>query len=179
MYKFNVNDFIKVRLTDFGKDVYKNYHENLINEFNKFWDDDNYKLEVPKIDTDPNGFTKFQLWDFMRIFGKSFGPGIPNIIEDNSIYLEEEDARSTYIFGIAPLGKEKETKTTVEKSSLDYRSNIQYGLPKRSGISDEEYNKVCKERDQLKEENTNWKIICNALVNNNDLPTYKGADDFV
>lgn len=174
MYKFNINDFIKVRLTDFGKDIYKKYYENLINEYSKFWGD-GHKLEVPELDTDPNRFTKFQLWDFMRIFGKSFGPGIPNIIEDNSIYLEEDDARSTYIFGIAPLGKEKETKTTVEKQSPEHYSNIQYGLPKRSGISDEEYNKVCAERDKLKEENNNWKIICNALVNNNDLPKYEGA----
>lgn len=40
------------------------------------------------------------------------------------------------------------------------------------------YDKVCAERDKLKEENNNWKIICNALVNNNDLPKYEGADDF-
>lgn len=138
MYKFNINDFIKVRLTNFGKDVYREYYESVTNEYNKFW---GYTLKMPELDTDPNGFTKFQLWDFMRIFGKSFGPGIPNIIEDISIYLEEDDVRSTY-------------------------------------IDIEEYNKVCAERDKLKEENNNWKIICNALVNNNDLPKYEGADDF-
>jgi len=58
--------------------------------------------------------------------------------------------------------------------------NIHYGLTEKIGvISSESYEAVCAERDKLKEENTNWKIICNALVNNNDLPTYKGADDFV
>lgn len=32
------------------------------------------------------------------------------------------------------------------------------------------YDEVCAERDKLKEENKNWSIICNALVNNNDIP---------
>ena len=62
----------------------------------------------------------------------------------------------------------------------NYESKIRPSSCPIKNLSDvEEYNKVCEERDKLKEENTNWKVICNALVNNNDLPIYKGADDFL
>ena len=68
----------------------------------------------------------------------------------------------------------------VDGGRCDYESKIRPSSCPIKNLSDvEEYNKICEERDRLKEENTNWKIICNALVNNNDLPTYKGADDFV
>ena len=60
----NLNDCIKVKLTEKGKEIYRN----------RFDEDNIKKLGIeycePKIDKD--GYTEFQMWDFMRIFGKHF-----------------------------------------------------------------------------------------------------------
>ena len=36
------------------------------------------------------GYRKFQLWDFMNIFGKHMYNGAPPLIENNMIYFQEE-----------------------------------------------------------------------------------------
>ena len=86
----NLNDKIKCRLTDRGKDIY--YHQ---------YDDLNKKLNwLPPIeprypDVDEDGFTKIQLWKFARIFGPHMGVGAPAIVENMCIVLtewEEEDS---------------------------------------------------------------------------------------
>lgn len=48
--KFNINDYVKVKLTEHGKKILK---EKDINN-----------------SVDENGYTKFQLWDIMNIFGE-------------------------------------------------------------------------------------------------------------
>ena len=59
----NINEFIKVKLTDEGKEIYRNHYRDI---------DDEY---VPTLDVDEKGFCKFQLWEFMRIFGEHFHMG--------------------------------------------------------------------------------------------------------
>lgn len=54
--KANLNDYIKVKLTEYGRAVYKNHYAK-------------YNLEGPKLNVDEEGYTKFQMWDFMHIFG--------------------------------------------------------------------------------------------------------------
>lgn len=56
----NLNEYIKVKLTDKGKEIYRNYYHDI---------DDKY---VPTLNTDEDGYCKFQLWYFMRIFGEHF-----------------------------------------------------------------------------------------------------------
>lgn len=53
----NLNFYIKVRLTDDGIRRYKEYYSD-------------YGSDAPGIDIDDEGFTKFQIHDFMHIFGK-------------------------------------------------------------------------------------------------------------
>ena len=43
----------------------------------------------PKVDTD--GYTKFQLWDFMQIYGKYMILGAPEVIKPLDVYIEDED----------------------------------------------------------------------------------------
>ena len=66
----NLNYYIKVKLTEKGKEIYRN----------RFDEDDIKKLGIgycePKVDE--NGYSEFQMWDFMRIFGKHF-----HILGDN------------------------------------------------------------------------------------------------
>jgi hypothetical protein len=63
----NLNEYIKVKLTDKGKEIYRNHYHDI---------DDEY---VPTLDTDEEGYCKFQLWEFMHIFGEHFymGGGLP------------------------------------------------------------------------------------------------------
>lgn len=63
----NLNEYIKVKLTDKGKEIYKNHYHDI---------DDEY---VPTLHVDEEGFCKFQLWEFMQIFGEHFymGGGLP------------------------------------------------------------------------------------------------------
>lgn len=72
--KINLNDFIKVKLTETGKDI-----------FNHRFDDLNKKLgkEVYKnisLKEDENGYVEFQLWDFMQIYGSYMYMAGPTVI---------------------------------------------------------------------------------------------------
>lgn len=78
----NLNEFIKVRLTDLGKDIY--YHRyDMINAFAK---KEVIKPHYPK--EDENGYTKFQLWDFIELYGSHIGIALPNVIQPLEIIYE-------------------------------------------------------------------------------------------
>jgi hypothetical protein len=47
------------------------------------------KPSFPKVDID--GYTDFQLWDFMKIYGQYMFLGAPEVLEHLNIYIEEED----------------------------------------------------------------------------------------
>ena len=60
----NLNYYIKVKLTEKGKEIYREYLNDVLEE---------YEInDVPKIEVDKEGYTEFQMWDFMCIFGKHF-----------------------------------------------------------------------------------------------------------
>lgn len=65
--EINLNDFIKVKLNDRGKDVYRH---------SLFGQD-------PKVDE--NGYTEFQLWVFMNIYGAYIGMTDPPILETMNV----------------------------------------------------------------------------------------------
>lgn len=90
MKKLNLNDFIKVKLTDHGKDIYYHQHDDLNNwAAERGLAASKYLIpEYPKVDAD--GYTEFQLWHFMRIYGKHLYNGCKMVTEDNSIYIEEK-----------------------------------------------------------------------------------------
>lgn len=84
--KFNINDYVKVKLTAKGKEILISNEERLRKE---------YKI-VPEltIKYDENGYTSFQMWELMSLFGESIylGTTIPfevDIIIDDA-YLQKE-----------------------------------------------------------------------------------------
>lgn len=83
MKLFNVNDYIKVKLTDLGKEIYKHYDDEFLKIFPH--------LKPIPLDIDEEGYCKFQLWRFMNIFGEHFGNGFPLVIESNTIMFENKD----------------------------------------------------------------------------------------
>lgn len=81
----NLNDTVKFRLTDYGKDIF--YHR---------FDEVNTKIRkrggkliepnMPKVDSD--GYTRMQLWQFIELFGPHTGMAMKNYIEPLEIVYE-------------------------------------------------------------------------------------------
>ena len=61
-FKANLNDYVKVRLNDYGMCVYKSFYAK-------------YGLDAPQLKMDEEGYVEFQVWDFINIFGDSMHMG--------------------------------------------------------------------------------------------------------
>ena len=88
MKQLNLNSIIKVKLTDYGKDIF--YHQ--YDELNIFIVGRGGKEIEPRYpDVDENGYSKFQLWDFMNIYGKYMKLAAPEVINPLCICIDEID----------------------------------------------------------------------------------------
>lgn len=82
----NLNDFIKVKLTEYGRKIYRSSFVSL-------------GLPEPRINVDKDGYTRFQMHDFIHVFGKHIYMGCELPCETN-IQIQIESTESDY-------GKEK------------------------------------------------------------------------
>ena len=73
--KINLNETIKVKLTPYGAEIYYKQFD----ELNKQRGREICKPQMPRIDKD--GYTEFQLWHFIELYGKHIGMCKPNVIE--------------------------------------------------------------------------------------------------
>lgn len=80
--RLNLNDNIKVKLTEHGKDIY--YHQ--YDRTNLLLGREVCKPSYPKVDED--GYTTFQLWCFMELYGIHMGMTLPNVIEPLDIVFD-------------------------------------------------------------------------------------------
>lgn len=75
-FQLNLNDIIRVKFTEYGKDIYYHQHHPI-------------SRRCPKVDEE--GYTDIQLWGFMQTFGPHIKLGMPErIIENNTIYIPKE-----------------------------------------------------------------------------------------
>ena len=72
--RINLNEPIKVKLTDWGKEIY--YHQ--YDRINQIAGREVCKPSFPK--EDENGCVEFQLWYFMELYGEYMGMAMPNVI---------------------------------------------------------------------------------------------------
>lgn len=72
--KINLNDFVKFKLTDRGKDIYYHQHD----EINMMHGRKVIEPHYPE--TDEDGYCRMQLWKFMQIYGPYIGMGFNNVI---------------------------------------------------------------------------------------------------
>ena len=85
---FNINWDVKVKLTKAGQTYLRSYFSNLFRDSG-----DNYKsfvqtsLDMHKADA--QGYSSFQLWDFIRIFGPNINISRPNLFDLTIILLPE------------------------------------------------------------------------------------------
>jgi len=79
----NLNEYVKVKLTDYGEQIhYGNYIAKGVSFCMK------HKYRPPLIDE--QGYSKFQLWDLMNIFGSVMYLGNPNVpFEGNEIVYDK------------------------------------------------------------------------------------------
>ncbi len=77
----NINNKIQVKLTDFGKSI---LDEEIYRLKQVSGVPDNYTL----YETNDNGYTEFQLWQFINIFGDYLYNGAIPVIENNEILVE-------------------------------------------------------------------------------------------
>lgn len=73
--KINLNETIKVKLTPYGAEIYYKQFD----ELNKQCGREICKPQMPRIDKD--GYTEFQLWHFVELYGEHIGMCKPNVIE--------------------------------------------------------------------------------------------------
>lgn len=88
MKSINLNSTIKVKLTPYGADIFYHRFDGL-RETLKSKGLNPIVPQMPSVDED--GFTKFQLWDFINIYGDYMGLARKNVIEPIEIYMDEDD----------------------------------------------------------------------------------------
>lgn len=86
--RINLNEVVKVKLTDLGKDIY--YHR--FDELNQRCGRIVCEPSFPKEDAE--GYTKFPLWHFIELYGEHMGMTMPNMIKPLEIIykLPKEDS---------------------------------------------------------------------------------------
>lgn len=77
--KFNMNDHVKVKLTELGIDILKNRHEKVKEIFPSL---DEFKLNL-----DEDGYYKTQLHDLFNTFGNYFYMGAIGLPFETNIIL--------------------------------------------------------------------------------------------
>ena len=80
--KLDWNMPIKVKLTDHGKDIYFHQFDSLIAR------GVNIKPSYPIVDE--HGFSTFQLWSFMMLYGQHIGLTKSHVVEDISFYINDK-----------------------------------------------------------------------------------------
>lgn len=81
--KINLNNQIYVKLTKVGEEIYYDY----IKKINDYYGREIIDKYTP--DYEDGGYAKFQLWEFMNIYGNYISMGFPNVIEPLDIYVEQ------------------------------------------------------------------------------------------
>ena len=84
--KINLNEPVKVKLTDYGKEIYYHRYDDL----NRWAGREVCKPSFPK--EDENGYTSFQLWDFIETYGEYIGMCKKNVICPLEIVYERSDS---------------------------------------------------------------------------------------
>ena len=71
--RLNLNEPVKVKLTDLGKDIYFHRYDELDKKLGR-----KPTGHFPPVDED--GYTEFQLWHFIELYGSHIGITKPNVI---------------------------------------------------------------------------------------------------
>jgi len=94
MYKqFNVNDTVKVKLTDYGKECLRNDYNDLVRGLKDLVGEDYTPYEFRLPEEDKDGYSEWQLWVLMEKLGRHTGWGLADLPFETTILLSEEDLK--------------------------------------------------------------------------------------
>lgn len=79
--KLNWNTKVKVKLTDYGKDLYFHQFDHLIKQ--------GASISPVYPEEDENGFTSFRLWVFINLYGPYIHMAGKPVVEDLNFYIPE------------------------------------------------------------------------------------------
>lgn len=88
-WTFNINEKIRVKLTDLGYQRLADLHNSYIGTIPNL---KKRTAEYFKNEADKDGYTQFQMWVFMQYFGKVTRIGMPTFF-DNDILIEDENLK--------------------------------------------------------------------------------------
>ena len=88
--KFNINRYVLVKLKESGYQVLADEHNSYLDTIPN-WKEKS--IDDFKKDADGDGYTKFQMWDFMSKFGGDIGMGVEQRFE-TTILINERDVES-------------------------------------------------------------------------------------
>ena len=80
MKEFNINYYVKIKLTEAGIAILKNRHDSILKSTGEF--------KNPEVDE--NGYTEMQMCDVMYVFGKYMYSGNTNPPFETTIAISEE-----------------------------------------------------------------------------------------
>jgi hypothetical protein len=80
--KFNINEYVWVKLNDKGREIYLRSFDCIPLEFRR--------VHLPETDSD--GYSRFQMWSFMQIFGSHIGTGFDPPF-DTTIKFDPKDLK--------------------------------------------------------------------------------------
>ena len=83
--EMNINRIVKVKLTDLGNKIYKDYLQNEYKSLSHY-----PGLAKIRLEKDQDGYIHFQLWEFMYIFGEHFYNGSEAVTENNEIIVSDD-----------------------------------------------------------------------------------------
>lgn len=83
-FEVNLNTMVRVKLTEFGEQVLQAQHELQERVFRG----SGTELQDFELRLDDEGYYQTQLWIFIEKFGPHIGIGLPNVIEDNNMIIE-------------------------------------------------------------------------------------------
>lgn len=79
----NLNEYVKVKLTDYGKDIFYHQFDDVI-EVAKRKGGKPPEPSMPRVDEEE--YTSFQLWYLMQLFGPHIGIAMPQPFDINIVY---------------------------------------------------------------------------------------------
>ena len=92
-FKFNANQIVKVKLTDFGVQILREQHEELNKNLLKHGCSSLGYFVLP---LDEDGYYKCQLWYLMQKFGSHMRMGTDNPFELNMIFIDGEEIKNEH-----------------------------------------------------------------------------------
>ena len=84
---FNINEYVKVKLTEEGVKILKAQYEETLKQMNPQSRKAMGPFKKPKVDSE--GYSEFQLWELMKYFGNYMYIGNMNIPFDMNIKISE------------------------------------------------------------------------------------------